>query len=408
MTGASALPVPAGLSVPWWLVGLLVVAAVPLGWWLGRALDTGGYRLDDEWPDGAAPTGGAAAGSFPAIWRWAAALALPALWGLLAWRLGALADGAGLPPYLLLAWLAVALTWTDLDTHRLPEGLTLPAIPGTAGAAPDSGRNAPATGARWDARCSAPSWSTSCTSRSRGPARRAFGMGDVTLAGLVALPLGFLGWVSVFEGLFVAHVVGGLVSVVVVVARRGGRTTEIPFGPFLLVGALVAALVDLRRSRPAEMAAWKDRAHAALADRGECHGPALVAVIEGLPAGVEVTSSDVAAALARRRLGYGRGARMVVREGRGRVPRRASARADPRLTPGDPDRQHRVAQVGDGDESGPRRGVGVRRLRRRQRGEGDRPQPPADPTAAGACGPRRDAEVRLRGRAAGPGAGLGA
>jgi chorismate synthase len=43
---------------------------------------------------------------------------------------------------------------------------------------------------------------------------------------------------------------------------------------------------------------------------GESHGPALVAVIEGLPAGVEVTSADVQAALARRRLGYGRGARM--------------------------------------------------------------------------------------------------
>ena len=43
---------------------------------------------------------------------------------------------------------------------------------------------------------------------------------------------------------------------------------------------------------------------------GESHGPALVAVLEGLPAGVEVTTSDVAAQLARRRLGYGRGARM--------------------------------------------------------------------------------------------------
>ncbi|HUQ00369.1 MAG TPA: chorismate synthase [Aeromicrobium sp.] len=43
---------------------------------------------------------------------------------------------------------------------------------------------------------------------------------------------------------------------------------------------------------------------------GESHGPALVAVLEGLPAGVHVTSKDVQAALARRRLGYGRGARM--------------------------------------------------------------------------------------------------
>jgi chorismate synthase len=44
---------------------------------------------------------------------------------------------------------------------------------------------------------------------------------------------------------------------------------------------------------------------------GESHGPALVAILEGLPAGVQVTTGDVAAALARRRLGYGRGARMT-------------------------------------------------------------------------------------------------
>ncbi len=43
---------------------------------------------------------------------------------------------------------------------------------------------------------------------------------------------------------------------------------------------------------------------------GESHGPELVAVLEGLPAGIEITTADVQAALARRRLGYGRGARM--------------------------------------------------------------------------------------------------
>jgi chorismate synthase len=43
---------------------------------------------------------------------------------------------------------------------------------------------------------------------------------------------------------------------------------------------------------------------------GESHGPALVAVLDGLPAGVAVTTNDVTRDLARRRLGYGRGARM--------------------------------------------------------------------------------------------------
>ena len=44
---------------------------------------------------------------------------------------------------------------------------------------------------------------------------------------------------------------------------------------------------------------------------GESHGPALVGILEGVPSGVRVTSDDVRAALARRRLGYGRGARMA-------------------------------------------------------------------------------------------------
>ncbi|GAA1906634.1 chorismate synthase [Lapillicoccus jejuensis] len=57
-------------------------------------------------------------------------------------------------------------------------------------------------------------------------------------------------------------------------------------------------------------------AHLRWLTAGESHGPALVAVLEGLPAGVEVTSGDVAAALARRRLGFGRGARMKFEQDR--------------------------------------------------------------------------------------------
>jgi chorismate synthase len=52
---------------------------------------------------------------------------------------------------------------------------------------------------------------------------------------------------------------------------------------------------------------------------GESHGPALVGVMEGLPAGVELTTSDIRSALARRRLGYGRGARMKFEQDEVRV-----------------------------------------------------------------------------------------
>jgi chorismate synthase len=43
---------------------------------------------------------------------------------------------------------------------------------------------------------------------------------------------------------------------------------------------------------------------------GESHGPALVAILEGLPAGTRITTEDLAQELSRRRAGYGRGARM--------------------------------------------------------------------------------------------------
>jgi len=52
---------------------------------------------------------------------------------------------------------------------------------------------------------------------------------------------------------------------------------------------------------------------------GESHGPALVAVLDGMPAGVQVTTSDVEQALARRRAGYGRGARMKFEQDQVRI-----------------------------------------------------------------------------------------
>lgn len=52
---------------------------------------------------------------------------------------------------------------------------------------------------------------------------------------------------------------------------------------------------------------------------GESHGEALVGILEGLPAGVQVTTDDIRQVLARRRLGYGRGARMAFEQDQVRV-----------------------------------------------------------------------------------------
>ena len=88
---------------------------------------------------------------------------------------------------------------------------------------------------------------------------------------------------------------------------------------------------------------------------GESHGPALVAVLEGLPAGVAITTAEIGTALARRRLGYGRGARMAFEQDE--VELLGGVRHGRTLggPVADPDRQHRVAQVGAGDERRPGR-----------------------------------------------------
>ena len=95
---------------------------------------------------------------------------------------------------------------------------------------------------------------------------------------------------------------------------------------------------------------------------GESHGRALVAVVEGMVAGVTVTSEDIAGQLRRRRLGYGRGARMKFEQDQVDPARRSAARAHAGRPDRHRDRQHRMAEMGDRDGSRPggRRGAGRR------------------------------------------------
>jgi leader peptidase (prepilin peptidase)/N-methyltransferase len=70
------------------------------------------------------------------------------------------------------------------------------------------------------------------------------GMGDVKLAGLLGLYLGWLGWPVVLLGFLLGFAVQALVGLVLLAARRAGRHTELPFGPALLGGSLAAALLS--------------------------------------------------------------------------------------------------------------------------------------------------------------------
>src|SRR5690606_12175988 len=63
------------------------------------------------------------------------------------------------------------------------------------------------------------------------------GMGDVKLAGVLGLFLGWLGRGPLVVGAFAAFVLGGVFGIALMAVRRAGRRTRIPFGPWMLAGA---------------------------------------------------------------------------------------------------------------------------------------------------------------------------
>ncbi|MEA5456213.1 A24 family peptidase [Sinomonas sp. JGH33] len=69
------------------------------------------------------------------------------------------------------------------------------------------------------------------------------GFGDVKLAGVLGLYLGYLSWEHVFWGTAAAFLLGGLFGLGLILLRRGTGKTAIPFGPFMLVGAGLVLLL---------------------------------------------------------------------------------------------------------------------------------------------------------------------
>jgi leader peptidase (prepilin peptidase)/N-methyltransferase len=160
------------------------------------------------------------------------------VFALLALRFGATAQ---LPAYLYLGAIGVALAVIDLDTKRLPDKLTLPsyavALVLLAVAAGVDG-----------------TWGSLLRAVLGGLALGAFyfllwfvypsgmGFGDVKFAGVLGIYLGWISWGTVGLGGFAGFLLGGVVGVILLVTKRATRKTGVPFGPFMIVGALVAIL----------------------------------------------------------------------------------------------------------------------------------------------------------------------
>ena len=138
--------------------------------------------------------------------------------------------------FLCFAAVSIALTLIDLDTKRLPDVIVLPSI--VAGVVLLA--IAAALGAGWTtflraAAGAAILYAFYAVVRFISP--RGMGGGDVKLAVLVGLFLGWCGWATLVVGGFAAFLLGGLFGIGLILLRRAKRRTAIPFGPWMIAGA---------------------------------------------------------------------------------------------------------------------------------------------------------------------------
>lgn len=144
--------------------------------------------------------------------------------------------------FLYLAAISVTLTLIDLDTHKLPNSIVLPSylVGGVLlGAASVITHD----------------WAQLVTMLAGAAALfvlyfaialispRGMGFGDVKLAGVLGLYLARLGIAQLVVGAFAAFLLGGLFAIVLLALRRVARTSGIPFGPWMLAGAWLGAVV---------------------------------------------------------------------------------------------------------------------------------------------------------------------
>ena len=162
-------------------------------------------------------------------------VATAVLFGCVGWWCGLAWE---LPAFLYLAAIGIALAMIDLDTRRLPNAIVLPSyavalfLLGIAAFADhrlaDLGRafagGAIAFGIYFLLALIYPA---------------GMGFGDVKLAGVLGIYLGWVGWPSLAVGIFSAFLIGAVVGLALMAVGRGGRKTAVPFGPFMVVGTFI-------------------------------------------------------------------------------------------------------------------------------------------------------------------------
>ncbi|MFT2753278.1 prepilin peptidase [Clavibacter sp. Sh2088] len=215
---AAALLVAAGIA------GAAVGAASPR---LVRIALAGGRRADglDARP----------LDPLPGLGRTAAVVAA-LVTGILAVVVLAETPPARLPPALLLVVVGPVLVLADLAAHRLPDRATAPAAVAASALALAAGGSglllrAVACGAA----------AVAVLALLQAATAGGLGSGDVKLAGVLGLALGQVGPAQVALGLAAGTLLGGVAALALLVGGGARASTAVPFGPWLVLGALAVA-----------------------------------------------------------------------------------------------------------------------------------------------------------------------
>ena len=173
-------------------------------------------------------------------------LATAALFAGLAARFGY--DWA-LPAYLALFGGLLALSWIDVEMLILPRAIIYPLLVMVAGLLLVPAVVYGSWHSYWVAWAFAGGWfALFFVLNLASP--RVLGFGDVRLAPLLGLGLGWLGWRYVILGFFAANLIGAVIGMALIATKRIERQSRIPYGVFLALGTAVAVFFGQELLRP--------------------------------------------------------------------------------------------------------------------------------------------------------------
>lgn len=174
-------------------------------------------------------------------------LATGVLFALTTWRIGEHLD---LVAFLILASALVALALIDVEHLLLPRSIVYPTLFAVAGWLAISAAHYGQWHRLEDAAIIAVSWFVLFfVMNFLSP--RSLGFGDVRLSLVLGLALGWLGLGVVFIGFFVSNLLGAVVGLSLIAAKKKSRDEPIPYGVYLAAGTIFAILIG-----PALLTHW--------------------------------------------------------------------------------------------------------------------------------------------------------